>query len=139
MVVALRPAHQHGGNVSAMTTKPQFPAEVNTSTDCAQAIHNLRTEEWLLDQTYFPLQPGAWGHFQAALDNPAPASPALVELLNQRPPWEKPDISSNPQMTDLSAGRGVAIFGQEIVKNPCRSKKNTPGVKPQNSSTHEVR
>lgn len=47
-----------------------------------------RAENVLLDQTVFQLSESAYNAFVAALDNPAPPTPALKRLARRKPSWE---------------------------------------------------
>ncbi len=42
----------------------------------------------LMDRTFFVLEPDVFDEFEAMLDNPPAPSPALIELMKHRPPWE---------------------------------------------------
>ena len=46
-------------------------------------------EDVLLDQTFFMVDAGTFGKFQALIDRPLPATDKLRRLLKTKAPWEK--------------------------------------------------
>lgn len=49
-----------------------------------------RAVDLLLDARVFLLDEVHWNAFTAALDDPSPPNAAMIELLNEPAPWDKP-------------------------------------------------